>query len=89
MNIPVKQFLKAFILYIIKNNFSYKTEHGYNTWEISNIIKVPTIHTININYIFTFYRSKQLQYITIINKTLYLFQESLNKKLNLSCYTRS
>lgn len=45
MNVlPVqKLFYKASVIYIIKNNLNFKTEHGYSTRQISNI-KVPTMH---------------------------------------------
>jgi len=45
MNVlPIKKlFYKASVLYIIKNNLTFKTEHGHNTRQLSNI-KVPTMH---------------------------------------------
>ncbi|KAF0699709.1 Integrase catalytic domain-containing protein, partial [Aphis craccivora] len=38
-----KLFYKAAVIYIIKNKLTFKTKHGHNTRQISNI-KVPTMH---------------------------------------------
>ena len=44
MNVlPIKKlFYKPSVIYIIKNNLTFKTEHGHNTRQI--YIKVPTMH---------------------------------------------
>jgi len=46
MNVlPIKKlFYKTSVLYIIKNNLLFKTEHGLDTRQISSNIKVPTMY---------------------------------------------
>jgi len=90
MNVlPVKKlFYKASVLYTIKNNLTFKTEHGYSTRQISNI-KVPTMHK-KLTQSTYFYigpkiydllllEIKQSNSLKIIKKTNYTLATALTK----------